>query len=45
MLLPTGEGVMVKKGEALWLFFERAWRMSGPREWLGISVDDLLPVR
>jgi len=36
---------MVKKGEAVWLFFERAWRMSEPREWLGISVDDLLPVR
>ncbi|CAZ85110.1 unnamed protein product [Tuber melanosporum] len=40
--LPTGEGVMVKKGEAVWFFFERAWRMSGPRESLWISVDDLV---
>jgi protein FAM50 len=42
---PTGEGVTVKKGEAVWLFLERARRMSGRREWLRVSVDDLLLVR
>ena len=35
----------VKKGEAVWLFLERARRMSGRREWLRVSVDDLLLVR
>ncbi|KAF8249088.1 XAP5-domain-containing protein, partial [Wilcoxina mikolae CBS 423.85] len=42
---PNGEGVTVKKGEAVWLFLERARRMSGRREWLRVSVDDLLLVR
>jgi len=42
---PTGEGVMVKKGEAVWLCFQRAWGVSGPWESLGILVDGLLPVR
>ncbi|KAA8908833.1 XAP5, circadian clock regulator-domain-containing protein [Sphaerosporella brunnea] len=42
---PNGEGVTVKKGEAIWLFLERARRMSGRREWLRVSVDDLLLVR
>lgn len=42
---PNGEGVQVKKGEAVWLFLERARRMSGRREWLRVSVDDLLLVR
>jgi protein FAM50 len=42
---PNGEGVAVKKGEAVWLFLERARRMSGRREWLRVSVDDLLLVR
>jgi protein FAM50 len=37
--------VKVKKGEAVWLFLERARRMSGRREWLRVSVDDLLLVR
>jgi len=37
--------VTVKKGEAVWLFLERARRMSGRREWLRVSVDDLLLVR
>jgi len=52
-LTPTGtnvaphirEGMMVRGGEAIWLFFERSWEMSGPRESLGISVNELLPVR
>lgn len=42
---PDGGGVQVKKGEAVWLFLERARRMSGRREWLRVSVDDLLLVR
>ncbi|KAI5817206.1 XAP5, circadian clock regulator-domain-containing protein [Pyronema omphalodes] len=42
---PDGAGVTVKKGEAVWLFLERARRMSGRREWLRVSVDDLLLVR
>ncbi|PWW71679.1 XAP5-domain-containing protein [Tuber magnatum] len=42
---PTGEGVTVKKGEAVWLFLEPARGMSGRREWLRVSVDDLLLVR
>jgi len=37
--------VRVKKGEAVWLFLERARRMSGRREWLSFSVDDLMFVR
>ena len=36
---------MVKKGEAVWLCFQRAWGVSGPWESLGILVDGLLPVR
>ena len=32
----------VKKGEAVWLFLERASRMSGRRESLRVLVDDLL---
>ncbi|KAG0138787.1 hypothetical protein HOY82DRAFT_595311 [Tuber indicum] len=39
---PTGEGVMVKKGDAVWLFFERAWRISGLRESVRISVNNLV---
>ena len=35
----------VKKGEAVSLFLERARGMSGRREWLRVSVDDLLLVR
>ncbi|RPB14622.1 XAP5-domain-containing protein [Morchella conica CCBAS932] len=42
---PDGSGVQVKKGEMVWLFLERARRMSGRREWLRVSVDDLLLVR
>ncbi|CAZ82826.1 unnamed protein product [Tuber melanosporum] len=42
---PTGEGETVKKGEAVWLFPKRARRMSRCREWLRVSVDDLLLVR
>ena len=42
---PRETGVKVKKGEAVWLFLERARRMSGRREWLRVSVDDLLLVR
>jgi len=34
--------VPVKKREAVWLFLERSRRMSGRREWLRVSVDDLL---
>jgi len=37
--------VTVKKGEAVSLFLECARRMSGRRESLRISVDDLLLVR
>ena len=33
-----------KKGEAVWLFLERASRMSGRRESLRVLVDDLLLV-
>ncbi|RPA83390.1 XAP5-domain-containing protein [Ascobolus immersus RN42] len=44
-VFPKEEGVKVKKGEAVWLFLERARRMSGRREWLRVSVDDLLLVR
>ena len=36
---------MVKKGEAVWLFLERARRMSERCEWFSVSVDDLLIVR
>jgi len=36
--------VTVKKGEAVWLFLEHARGMSGRREWLRVSVDDLLLV-
>ena len=35
----------VKKGDLVWLFLERARRMSGRREWLRVSVDDLLLIR
>ncbi|CUS09482.1 unnamed protein product, partial [Tuber aestivum] len=42
---PTGEGVMVKKGEAVWRFVKRAGGMSGCRKWLRVSVNDLLLVR
>ena len=35
----------VKKGEAVWLFLERAGGMSGCRESLRVSVEDLLLVR
>lgn len=46
MVPPNSQGgVTVKKGEAVWLFLERARRMSGRREWLRVSVDDLLLVR
>ena len=44
-IIPRERGVKVKKGEAVWLFLERARRMSGRREWLRVSVDDLLLVR
>jgi len=44
-VFPKEEGVKMKKGEAVWLFLERARRMSGRREWLRVSVDDLLLVR
>ncbi|KAI5807279.1 XAP5, circadian clock regulator-domain-containing protein [Peziza echinospora] len=44
-VIPRENGVKVKKGEAVWLFLERARRMSGRREWLRVSVDDLLLVR
>ena len=30
----------VEKGDAVWLFLERARRMSGCTEWLRFSVDD-----
>jgi len=36
--------VTVKKGEAVWLFLERAPGMSERREWLRVSVDDLVLV-
>ncbi|KAF8417955.1 XAP5, circadian clock regulator-domain-containing protein [Tirmania nivea] len=42
---PREPGVRVKKGDPVWLFLERARRMSGRREWLRVSVDDLLLVR
>ncbi|KAL7276985.1 hypothetical protein RUND412_000022 [Rhizina undulata] len=45
VLPPDGQGVKVKKGEAVWLFLERARRISNRREWLRVSVDDLLLVR
>ena len=35
----------IKKGETVWLFLERARRMSGGREWLRVSLDDLLLFR
>lgn len=44
-VLPKDGGVTVKKGEAVWLFLERARRMSGRREWMRVSVDDLMLVR
>ncbi|KAG0133083.1 XAP5, circadian clock regulator-domain-containing protein [Tuber indicum] len=34
---PTGEGVTVRKGEAVWLLLEHARRMAGRREWLRVS--------
>jgi len=42
---PREPGVRVKKGDPVWRFLERARRMSGRREWLRVSVDDLLLVR
>ncbi|KAF8469151.1 XAP5, circadian clock regulator-domain-containing protein [Kalaharituber pfeilii] len=44
-VVPRETGVKVKKGDHVWLFLERARRMSGRREWLRVSVDDLLLVR
>ncbi|TGZ84034.1 XAP5-domain-containing protein [Ascodesmis nigricans] len=42
---PNNEPVTIKKGSPVWLFLERARRVSGRREWLRVSVDDLLLVR
>ena len=44
MAPPTG-GVTIKKGEVVLLFLKHARGIASRREWLRVSVDDLLLVR
>ena len=44
-MAPSTGGVTIKKGEVVLLFLEHAKGISSRREWLRVSVDDLLLVR